>query len=134
MFRDACLKLSLVSTCTCSHIVQFSFVPPETLDAFQAFSGLLQRKRKEFFRIKLLLGSTEFLQKRKTGSILCEFFYQHSTGVSTSGKSTDFDSVMRRFESCHPSHFVLCNFVLGDCLGPGDNNCILRQCPSISSQ
>jgi hypothetical protein len=28
-------------------------------------------------------------------------------GVSTSGKSTDFDSVMRRFESFHPCHLHL---------------------------
>ena len=26
--------------------------------------------------------------------------------MSTSGKSTDFDSVMRRFEPYHPSHFL----------------------------
>ena len=29
---------------------------------------------------------------------------QHDTGVSPSGKATGFDPVMRRFESCHPSH------------------------------
>ena len=29
------------------------------------------------------------------------FFY---IGVSSSGKTTDFDSVIRRFESCHPCH------------------------------
>ena len=27
-------------------------------------------------------------------------------GMSPSGKATDFDSVMRRFESCHPSHMT----------------------------
>ena len=27
-----------------------------------------------------------------------------SIGMSPSGKATDFDSVTRRFESCHPSH------------------------------
>ena len=25
-------------------------------------------------------------------------------GMSPSGKAMDFDSIMRRFESCHPSH------------------------------
>lgn len=29
---------------------------------------------------------------------------KHDTGVSPSGKATGFDPVMRRFESCHPSH------------------------------
>ena len=28
-------------------------------------------------------------------------------GVSPSGKAHDFDSCMRRFESCHPSHLLL---------------------------
>ena len=28
------------------------------------------------------------------------------TGVSPSGKATDFDSVTRRFESCHPSQMT----------------------------
>ena len=27
----------------------------------------------------------------------------HHTGISPSGKATDFDSVIRRFESCYPS-------------------------------
>jgi hypothetical protein len=27
-----------------------------------------------------------------------------SVGVSTSGKSADFDSAIRRFEPCHPYH------------------------------
>lgn len=26
-------------------------------------------------------------------------------GVSSSGKTTDFDSVIRRFDPCHPIHF-----------------------------
>jgi hypothetical protein len=30
-----------------------------------------------------------------------------SVGVSTSGKSADFDSAMRRFEPCHPYHLLL---------------------------
>tara|TARA_R100001440_G_scaffold26791_14_gene44035 strand:+ start:34778 stop:35869 length:1092 start_codon:yes stop_codon:yes gene_type:complete len=29
---------------------------------------------------------------------------KHDTGVSPSGKATGFDPVIRRFESCHPSH------------------------------
>src|SRR5690606_18985124 len=29
---------------------------------------------------------------------------EHDIGVSPSGKATGFDPVMRRFESCHPSH------------------------------
>ncbi len=31
-------------------------------------------------------------------------YNEKSIGVSPSGKAPDFDSVMRRFESCHPSH------------------------------
>ena len=37
----------------------------------------------------------------------CRGFESHRSphiGMSPSGKATDFDSVMRRFESCHPSH------------------------------
>ena len=26
-------------------------------------------------------------------------------GMSPSGKAMDFDSIMRRFKSCHPSHY-----------------------------
>ena len=29
-----------------------------------------------------------------------------SVGVSTSGKSADFDSAIRRFEPCHPYHLL----------------------------
>lgn len=32
------------------------------------------------------------------------FFQKLNEGVSTSGKSADFDSAIRRFESCHPYH------------------------------
>ena len=37
----------------------------------------------------------------------CRGFEPHRpphVGISPSGKAIDFDSVMRRFESCHPSH------------------------------
>ena len=30
-----------------------------------------------------------------------------SVGVSPSGKATVFGTVIRRFESCHPSHFLI---------------------------
>ena len=30
------------------------------------------------------------------------FIFNTIIGVSSSGKTTDFDSVIRRFESCHP--------------------------------
>ena len=30
---------------------------------------------------------------------------QHFIGMSPSGKAPDFDSGIRRFKSCHPSHF-----------------------------
>ena len=32
--------------------------------------------------------------------------FMYNVGVSPSGKATDSDSVMRRFESCYPSQFV----------------------------
>ena len=30
----------------------------------------------------------------------------NNVGMSPSGKALDFDSSIRRFESCHPSHFI----------------------------
>ena len=32
---------------------------------------------------------------------------RYDVGVSPSGKATDSDSVIRRFESCYPSQFIL---------------------------
>ena len=34
------------------------------------------------------------------------FRFYYILGCRQVGKATDFDSVMRRFESCHPSHFL----------------------------
>ena len=31
---------------------------------------------------------------------------QHFIGMSPSGKAPDFDSGIRRFKSCHPSHMI----------------------------
>ena len=35
-------------------------------------------------------------------------------GMWPSGKATDFDSVMRRFESCHPSHVIIISLLKDD--------------------
>jgi hypothetical protein len=40
------------------------------------------------------------------GSSLIQMEIDSLDGVSASGKPTDFDSVIRRFNPCHPIHFL----------------------------
>lgn len=63
------------------------------------------------------LGCVQFSYQKRT-SLPCgclakdgELIYipwneKVSVGVSTSGKSADFDSAIRRFEPCHPYHLL----------------------------
>ena len=58
------------------------------------------------------IGNTLAFQAGKVGSIptTCSIKQKtlrwlRSSGMSPSGKAMDFDSITRRFESCHPSHF-----------------------------
>ena len=53
---------------------------------------------------------------KKAKLILTFLFFLYNTqallikshiGMSPSGKALDFDSSMRRFESCHPSHLII---------------------------
>jgi hypothetical protein len=51
-------------------------------------------------KTKLILTFIKFLYNTPA-----ETSKNASIGMSPSGKATDFDSVMRRFESYHPNHF-----------------------------
>ena len=48
-------------------------------------------------------GSNPFIHPILVSSVKCPCSLAAYIGMSPSGKATDFDSVMRRFESCHPS-------------------------------
>ena len=55
------------------------------------------------------------LQSADVAAISCELRPRPPDGVSPSGKAADFDSAIRRFESCHPSHFPLFHPMTAEC-------------------
>ena len=48
------------------------------------------------------------------GDILAAFFIIEHIGASSSGKTQDFDSCIRRFESSRPSQKIICHRSRGD--------------------
>ena len=49
-------------------------------------------------------GSNPFIHPILVSSVKCPCSLAAYIGMSPSGKAPDFDSGIRRFESCHPSH------------------------------
>ena len=65
--------------------------------------------RGRFYSSKIFLrkiGNIFLTNPVKKAKINIVLRTEYAVGVSPSGKAMDSDSIIRRFESCHPCHFV----------------------------
>ena len=68
-----------------------------------------ERQYKRYSKLTGMVGIVKWLRARVVAPVyVCSNPTTHpiNVGVSPSGKATDSDSVMRRFESCYPSQFL----------------------------